>query len=256
MHDFILQELKRIEAKHRCIVLYACESGSRAWGFASPDSDYDLRFIYTHDISWHLHLEPRRDTIEEMAPNDLDLSGWELLKMLRLFAGCNLALNEWLDSPEIYLHDQEFLAQMRDLIPQYFNPKKALHHYISMADNTQAQHLEGYDIKVKKAFYILRPLLASTWIAKYNSMPPTRFDRLINEQPIPVRPKEEIQTLLLQKLHAKENHSIKLAPVLASWITQTLQDVKDDAPNVPVTPDHSMAPLNAIALQFIPGNLP
>jgi uncharacterized protein len=75
-----------LETEHGCRVLFACESGSRAWGFASPDSDYDVRFIHTHPLDWYLRVKPGNDTIERMAPGDMDFSGWDLRKALALWS--------------------------------------------------------------------------------------------------------------------------------------------------------------------------
>ncbi|MCL2624210.1 MAG: nucleotidyltransferase domain-containing protein, partial [Planctomycetaceae bacterium] len=111
MNPSISDALRDIERKHDCRVLHACESGSRAWGFPSPDSDYDIRFIYVHRRNWYLRLNESRDTHEWFAPGDLDFSGWELRKALRLFRTCNLSLNEHLQSPIIYEKDDDFAAR-------------------------------------------------------------------------------------------------------------------------------------------------
>lgn len=72
--------LDALEAEHYITVLYACESGSRAWGFASPDGDFDRRFIYVHQVGWYLSIQECRDVLEARLPNDLDLLGGELVK--------------------------------------------------------------------------------------------------------------------------------------------------------------------------------
>src|SRR5262249_9363242 len=112
MREYILNELSRIEKEHDVRVLMAVESGSRAWGFASPDSAYDVPFIYVHNRDWYLSVFEGRDTIEEMLPQSLDLSGWDLRKTLRLFSNCNLALNEWLGSPIVYSEVPDFRQRL------------------------------------------------------------------------------------------------------------------------------------------------
>ena len=94
----ILKRLSTIESAQAITVLYACESGSRAWGFPSPDSDYDVRFLYVHDRDWYLtfDVERRRDVIECPIEDDIDCSGWDLRKALHLFTRTNGALLEWL----------------------------------------------------------------------------------------------------------------------------------------------------------------
>lgn len=101
----VLVELEAIEQRHDVRVLFACESGSRGWGFASPDSDYDVRFLYVHKPEWYLRVEPQRDVIERPIDDVLDVSGWELRKALQLMRRSNPTLFEWLDSPVIYRED-------------------------------------------------------------------------------------------------------------------------------------------------------
>ena len=97
----IAAELTRIEQAYDCEVLLAVESGSRAWGFQSRDSDYDVRFVYVHRPEWYLSvdLDLRRDVIEKPITDELDISGWDIRKTLRLFAKSNPPLLEWLGSP-------------------------------------------------------------------------------------------------------------------------------------------------------------
>lgn len=98
----IQQELSRLEIQHNIQILYAVESGSRAWGFASVNSDWDVRYIYVHRPEWYLHIDDKKDNQEEILPNDIDLAGWELRKALRLFRKSNPPMLEWLDSPIVY----------------------------------------------------------------------------------------------------------------------------------------------------------
>jgi uncharacterized protein len=143
MRERVVDELQRIERQYGVRVLLAVESGSRAWGFASPDSDYDVRFIYNHHRDWYISVAESRDVIEEMLPGDLDVSGWDLRKMLRLFGKCNIALNEWLGSPIVYCQAPTFREQLLRLMPSHFNPVAGLHHYRSMAVRTLEENLEG-----------------------------------------------------------------------------------------------------------------
>jgi uncharacterized protein len=101
----ILDRLLAIEAEHGVRALYACESGSRGWGFASPDSDYDVRFIYVHPLPWYLRVSAQRDVIEVPISDELDINGWELRKALSLLKKGNATLIEWLDSPVVYRAD-------------------------------------------------------------------------------------------------------------------------------------------------------
>ena len=114
----ILSRLSSIESAQDVKILYACESGSRAWGFASPDSDYDVRFVYVHKRDWYLSfdVERQRDVIECSIEDDIDCSGWDLRKALQLFARTNGALLEWLNSPIRYLERGDAAGSLRGVL--------------------------------------------------------------------------------------------------------------------------------------------
>jgi predicted nucleotidyltransferase len=223
MKDRVLAELERIENEHQIRVLLAVESGSRAWGFASPDSDYDVRFIYVHDRDWYLSVFEQRDVIEEMLPGDLDVNGWDLRKALRLFSKCNLALNEWLLSPQTYSESREFRAQLIELIPGFFNPTAAIHHYRSTAVRSFEDNYVDGRIKIKKLFYVLRPLLACRWIEKTVSQPPTEFASLIATDWVSDDEKQWIRELSRQKAESQEKELIALDPSRVAAICAELE---------------------------------
>jgi len=249
----ILEGLRNIECEHDCRVLHACEAGSRAWGFPSPDSDYDVRFIYVHRRDWYLRLNESRDTLEWFAPGDLDYSGWELRKALRLFAKCNLSLNEHLQSPIIYEKDSAFAARLRALIPEYFNPKKAVFHYLGTAKQFIEPVQRREPIGIKKLFYILRPLLACQWVIEFQSMPPTEFLRLISENESVLSPAmvKTINALLKQKETAGEKQMIDTPTPLADWIIDTCTDAQRLAESLPTAPQTGWEPLNRLFLDHL-----
>ncbi len=180
MRSRILDELKVIEEKYEVVVLYACESGSRGWGFASTDSDYDVRFIYVHKASWYLTVEPGRDVIERPLDDELDISGWELRKTLGLLKRANPTLLEWLDSPIIYREDKLFMSELRTLANVFFSSIRARYHYLSMAKKNFRGYLQGDTVRLKKYLYVLRPLLAVKWIEERASVPPMPFSLLLD----------------------------------------------------------------------------
>ena len=185
MIEEIKKELLRLESDHEMKVLYAVESGSRAWGFASPDSDWDVRYIYVNKPDWYLGIDDgKKDTLEEILPNDLDLSGWELRKALRLFRKSNPPLLEWLRGPIVYQENYSTAARLRELDARYFNPKSCMYHYLSMARGNFKEFLQKDRVRAKKYFYVLRPVLACDWIRETNEMPPVEFKELLNSQVI------------------------------------------------------------------------
>lgn len=211
MIERIETELARIEHTYEVRTLFAVESGSRAWGFASPDSDYDVRFVYVHRRDWYLSVFEQRDVIEEMLPDKLDLSGWELRKTLRLFSKCNLALNEWLGSPMVYSEAPGFRAELTALMPAYFNPIAATHHYRRMAEQAMADGFAERRIGIKKLFYVLRALLACRWVARARSQPPTEFAKLVAQPWISADERSWIGALLVEKAEAAEGAQVQLS---------------------------------------------
>ncbi len=179
MRARVLDELERIEREHNVTVLYACESGSRAWGFASPDSDYDVRFVYVEKPDWFVQVDEPRDVIERPLDDELDISGWELRKTLGLLRKSNPTLLEWLDSPLVYRQSNEATARLRELAELFYSPPAARNHYLSMAKKNFRGYLQGEQVRLKKYFYVLRPLLAVRWIDQNRGRPPMTFAELL-----------------------------------------------------------------------------
>ena len=200
----VLQALDAIELEHDVRVLFACESGSRGWGFASPDSDYDVRFVYVHRLPWYLTVSAPRDVIELPISDELDVSGWELRKALQLLRKSNPTLLEWLDSPVVYREDARFAGRMRAFVPGFFRQESVRHHYLSMAKKNFRGYLQGETVRMKKYLYVLRPLLAVRWIDSGMGMPPMRFADLVAGTVDDVALLEEINRLLAIKMQANE----------------------------------------------------
>jgi predicted nucleotidyltransferase len=171
--------LQRLEAEHGVTVFYACEAGSRAWGFESQDSDYDVRFLYAHRTEWYLSIAPGRDVIEELLGDGLDLSGWDLRKALGLLRKSNPPLLEWLRSPIVYHDRRDVTDIVRALLRACFSPIACFHHYLHMARGNYREYLVGEQVRLKKYFYVLRPLLACIWLERGLGTVPMEFGRLV-----------------------------------------------------------------------------
>nr|NQU93440.1 nucleotidyltransferase domain-containing protein [Bacteroidota bacterium] len=204
MNEQIEIELKRLEREKDIKILYAVESGSRAWGFASTDSDWDVRFIYVHRPEWYLSIDDKRNNMEEILPNTIDLAGWELRKTLKLFRKSNPPLLEWLRSPLIYLEQFSTANKLRELTKDYFNPKSCIHHYLHMAEGNYRDYLQSDLVRVKKYFYVFRPILACKWIEQNNTMAPMEFQELVDSQITDRQLLEEIENLLERKKSGEE----------------------------------------------------
>lgn len=175
----IEEMLARVEAEHGVRILYACESGSRGWGFDSADSDWDVRFIYCHPRDWYLSIEEERDVIELPIDDLLDMNGWDLRKSLRLMKKSNPVLLEWLSSPIVYREDAGIMAGVRSLAHDFYQPAACLHHYLHMAQGNFREYLQGETVWLKKYFYVLRPVLACLWIERGLGNVPMAFDELV-----------------------------------------------------------------------------
>lgn len=217
--DEILLQLKALEATEDITILYACESGSRAWGFASTDSDYDVRFIYVRPLEWYLSISERKDTIERPLTNMVDLAGWDLKKALRLFRKSNPPLMEWLGSPIVYVERGETAAALRRLADEYYSPKAAAYHYLHMARGNFRNYLQGETVWRKKYLYVLRPLLAVMWLEAGRGRVPVQFETLFRELPLDEKLKLEIHNeLLVPKLRGRELGEAAALPRVGRFI--------------------------------------
>ncbi|MBI3380597.1 MAG: nucleotidyltransferase domain-containing protein [Aquabacterium sp.] len=205
MRATVVENLAVLERTHQVKVLFACESGSRGWGFASPDSDYDVRFVYVNRLSWYLSVEPDRDVIEQPISGDLDINGWDLRKTLQLLRESNPTLLEWLRSPVVYQQEAHWVERLRVLAEDGFSPVRGYHHYVSMARKNLREHLYGEVVRYKKYLYVLRPLLAARWIREGRGVPPMRFAELASETLTDRAVLDEVNALLEVKMRAGES---------------------------------------------------
>ncbi|ERB62864.1 hypothetical protein N779_23990 [Vibrio coralliilyticus OCN008] len=220
----ILRRIAAAEKEHDIKVIYAVESGSRAWGFSSPNSDYDVRFIYVRKKDWYLSidLEDRRDVIEYPIVDEIDINGWDLRKALNLFWKSNPAFIEWLQSPIIYVDDGYFAQRARELMPAIASSHKGIHHYLHMAKGNFRGYLQRDLVPLKKYFYVLRPLLAILWLEKYDKPAPIEFDELrqLVAEHIPLD--EAITDLLDRKRASLEKEYAPAVPVINEFIESEL----------------------------------
>ena len=175
----IIRYLQDVEREHCVRVLLAVESGSRAWGFESANSDWDVRFIYVHKPEWYFSIVPQRDVIEHMYDDDVDLAGWDLKKALTLLRQSNPSLFEWLHSPIVYYQDEEFMRRIREVESDCFNPIRVMYHYNHIYLKHDARYLQREHCKMKVFFYYLRGILGCMWIDKNNTLPPVPFKELV-----------------------------------------------------------------------------
>ena len=241
--------MRRLEQTEHIRILYACESGSRAWGFASQDSDYDVRFIYVRPRNWYLSLEQKRDVLERMLPNDLDLAGWDLPKALTLFAKSNPPMLEWLGSPIVYHEEQGFTNALKALLPTYYAPRACMYHYLHMAKGNRRDYLKGDTVWTKKYLYVLRPVLACEWIAAGYGPVPMEMQTLVDTL-LEGERRAAIQELIERKRQGDELAQGPRLPVLDALIDETLAQL-EDAPKTQEQLRVEIAALNALFLDTL-----
>ena len=242
----IQQEILTLEQNHNIKILYAVESGSRAWGFASSNSDCDVRFIYAHDYDWYLSIEEKKDNIECILPNDIDLAGWELRKALLLFKKSNPPLLEWLRSPIVYTEQLGTAAQLRLLALEYFNPKSSLYHYFNMARRNYEAYFKEEVLRLKKYFYILRPLLACCWIERTGEMAPVEFNTLVEAEILDVQLKHEIQDLQALKMSGEELDKAARIPIIDEFMQNRMEHFEQYLKDYEGKHEPGYAKLNAV----------
>jgi predicted nucleotidyltransferase len=228
----ILTRLSAIEASEQVHIIYACESGSRAWGFPSTDSDYDVRFLYLRPRDWYLSIdvENRRDVIEQPITDELDVSGWDLRKALRLLRKSNPPLLEWLTSPIVYRENKPISDALKDLVPEYYSPIACTQHYLHMAQGNYREYLKGEEVRVKKYFYVLRPLLAIRWIEQESDVMPMEFGVLVERSVTSSDLKRAIADLLDKKKAGHELDKGPRLPIVSNFIESELTRLESNSP--------------------------
>ena len=232
IHSDILRRLANAEEEHGVHILFAIESGSRAWGFASPNSDYDVRFIYAREPSWYqaVDLEERRDVIEYEIVDDIDINGWDVRKALRLYWKSNPTFVEWIQSPIAYMEKSGFRASALRMLPSIYAPEKGIYHYRSMAKTNYRGYLQEAVVPLKKYFYVLRPLLAARWVAKTGVAAPVEFEKLLTLLQGEPAVLSEVHKLLEKKRNTPELGRSEAVPILNEFIESELGDEPREIP--------------------------
>lgn len=235
MRQKVRDALRFIEAERDLKVLFAVESGSRAWGFHSPDSDYDVRFVYVRPVEWYLTIGNRRDVFDafkavsagtEFDDPLLDIVGWDISKTLHLLRKSNPQLHEWLNSPIVYEHYSPVsIAHLRMVATRSIDLQAVHAHYYGMAIGNFREYLQGEMVRYKKYLYVIRPLLAAQYVRDFHKIPPVDFQTLQNET-IGKHSQEfqdALKRLLDVKMLAPEVKEAPRDPILNTWIEAQLE---------------------------------
>ena len=204
----ILQKLLETQANYDVKIPLVVESGSRGWGFASPDSDYDCRFIYIHERDWYLSVFDKPDIIEYAAGKVFDINGWDLKKFIAHTVKSNAVMLEWLSSNEIYLKDEPITSLLSELGEWFFNPISVSHHYLSMAVKKYKDIISANESKLKYYFYVLRPLANIRYIEDYGKMPHMEYAKTLADIDLDEAVSGEIRRLSEVKALSNESYKI------------------------------------------------
>jgi predicted nucleotidyltransferase len=230
IEPIVSNSINTIEIEHDVRVIYACESGSRAWGFDSHDSDYDIRFIYLNQPEWYLSIDidHKPDVIELPIKNELDINGWDLRKALQLFQKSNPPLLEWLGSPIVYFEKYAVIRRMRELSSTCYSPIACQYHYFKMAKGNYREYLTGDRVWLKKYLYVLRPVLAVIWLERQLGVVPTEFQKLVDSVVEDANLKIAINELLDLKRSGSEMDYAPKIPEISQFLESELARMERD----------------------------
>lgn len=236
MEEKIKKYLSDLEKEKGIKILLACETGSRAWGFPSPDSDFDVRMIYKHQKDWYLNLTEEKDTIEYFLDNnEIDISGWDLRKSLRLLWKSNPPLLERIQSPIIYKVDKDFLTGINTVAQKTYSRIATIHHYSSMAKKAFEEVENAVDYKLKKLFYALRASVACLWILDKEEIPPIEFGKMLNGLYLPANLKTRIGELIEIKSTISETYLHQGEKELLEFIKACIERADNESQSLPAS---------------------
>jgi len=249
MRNTILSKLNEIEERENIRILHCIESGSRAWGFASPDSDYDVRFIYVRPKEFYLRLDKTRDVIEWQLDDMLDINGWDVQKALTLLHNSNPTLFEWNSSPIVYRTTDDW-QKIAAVINRYFVAKSGLYHYLSTAKSNYREYLKGETVRLKKYFYVLRPLLACKWILAEGTPPPMLFTALMDKY-LDEELKPDVERLLELKISTPEIGEGKRFDRVNDYLDRNIEEIEKRIAELPREEPRDWDELNTIFLSLL-----
>ena len=219
--------LAQIRMSEEVGIPLAIESGSRAWGFPSPDSDYDSRFVFVRRLEDYLSPWPKRDVIETPLDGVLDVNGWDLRKALTLLLKGNAVVLEWVQSPIQYGVDPWFQGEFLAVATAVANRDLIIRHYRHTAERQQELHLsDPSQVRTKKLFYVLRPVLALRWLTQRPTaaVPPMHFQTLMSETNLPADLEALLVELIAEKAEAGEQAQRPMPAPLTAFIERELAE--------------------------------
>lgn len=205
--------------EHQVRIPWAIESGSRAWGFPSPDSDYDCRFLFVRSRDTYLSLWPERDVIETPLDKTFDVNGWDVAKTIRLLAKGNATAIEWLRSPIVYSGDEGFRDELLSFAARVVERAAVGRHYLHVARRQKTRSRS-----LKRFFYVLRPAAALRWLADHpdDVIPPMDLPTLLRESTAPPTVMDAAAELITLKSVTRELGAGSPPAVLERFVADEL----------------------------------
>lgn len=243
MNELIKSKLQQIETSQGIRVLFACESGSRAWGMASPDSDYDVRFIYVRDKNWYVSIEKGKDQLPAILEGDLDIVGWDLRMVLSHIYRSNASIHGWLMSDIVYFQEDGYQEKLKELAASYLQPGHVVNHFLGICKSSLARGEDEGGFNLKKYLYVIRPLLAALWTLEKKEVAPIHFDQLLEIIEGQEVVQKEIRGLLAAKGKAAEKAIIQRSPVLDDFIEKNMAYCNEQKAEISKI-DRDIEPLN------------
>jgi predicted nucleotidyltransferase len=249
INDTVISRLNEIEKEEGIQILFACESGSRAWGFASADSDFDIRFVFKRPLRGYMVLQDPPDTLEYPIKDNLDFSGWDIKQFLLHLYKSNGVMFEWLQSPVKYWDSRGFCATLSNVMNDYFNPRSTINHYLGLTKRTLLDFGESEGVKLKKYFYVLRPLMAARWVHGRKCIPPMDFASLLSASEFTESVLSKIADLQRLKAQCLESQLIPRLTDLEAFVHSELDFIESHLPEK--IPGRDISDLNALFLHYI-----
>lgn len=240
------RKLKEIEKEYGIRILYAAESGSRAWGTNSESSDYDIRFIYIRPRVDYLRLQPYRDVLEFPIDDSWDMCGWDLAKTLRLLHSSNTQIYEWFASPVVYL-DEGFSQRFRPVLKEYFSVKTGVYHYLHQSEMKTKQRLRAEAPKVKHYLYSLQHTASALWVLEQQAPAVISYHKIVELLPEDLR--REAQAMLLRKITRRDQPFMEISQALEDRLLEEKERITLQLKQMPQEPEKSWDMLDRFFLE-------
>ena len=218
----IIDKLHQTETTHKVKIPLAIESGSRGWGFAATNADYDCRFIYAHSTERYLSVFEPSEFIEYEVDETYDIKGYDLKRVLKYIVKSQATIYEWLSSNVVYIKDEATTKILQNLAADFFNPIPVSHHYLSLARKMLSEITATDEAKIKKYFYILRPIANLNVIHQYNKMPFMEYDKTLEAATPPHDISVAIQELKEHKMKMMEHDKIPTNKLLVDYFNSEI----------------------------------